>query len=302
MKKIVYKLFLLVVFILRNLPKSFLRAFFRFIAFLGYLFAKNTNRIIETNLNFVFENSLSKDEIQKIQKYSYFNMILWVQSLIENLDVTDEELKKTVKIENAHIIDNLKKEGKPLIFISAHYGNMEMLGHYINRFHISVYQVARESNFEEIDEFIIKAREASGSKIIFKSGALKKLVKVMLKKEAVSLLIDQNINSRDGEEVIFLGKKAYQTSTTASLARKFDAFIIPIAIFNKENYTYKIKVYEPIIPIKTDNEKDDIKQISQLEANAISAIIYEDKKQWFWPHKRFKSHYKEIYEKNFNNK
>ena len=301
MKKIVYKLFLLVVFILRNLPKSFLRAFFRFIAFLGYLFAKNTNRIIETNLNFVFENSLSKDEIQKIQKYSYFNMILWVQSLIENLDVTDEELKKTVKIENAHIIDNLKKEGKPLIFISAHYGNMEMLGHYINRFHISVYQVARESNFEEIDEFIIKAREASGSKIIFKSGALKKLVKVMLKKEAVSLLIDQNINSRDGEEVIFLGKKAYQTSTTASLARKFDAFIIPIAIFNEVNYTYKIKVYEPIIPIKTDNEKDDIKQISQLEANAISAIIYEDKKQWFWPHKRFKSHYREIYEKNPNN-
>jgi KDO2-lipid IV(A) lauroyltransferase len=301
MKKIVYKLFLLVVFILRNLPKSFLRAFFRFIAFLGYLFAKNTNRIIETNLNFVFENSLSKDEIQKIQKYSYFNMILWVQSLIENLDVTDEELKKIVKIENAHIIDNLKKEGKPLIFISAHYGNMEMLGHYINRFHISVYQVARESNFEEIDEFIIKAREASGSKIIFKSGALKKLVKVMLKKEAVSLLIDQNINSRDGEEVVFLGKKAYQTSTTASLARKFDAYIIPIAIFNEENYNYKIKVYEPIIPIKTDNEKDDIKQISQLEANAISAIIYEDKKQWFWPHKRFKSHYREIYEKNPNN-
>ena len=28
----------------------------------------------------------------------------------------------------------------------------------------------------------------------------------------------------------------------------------------------------------------------------------EDKKQWFWPHKRFKSHYREIYEKNFNNK
>ena len=302
MKKIVYKLFLLVVFILRNLPKSFLRAFFRFIAFLGYLFAKNTNRIIETNLNFVFENSLSKDEIQKIQKYSYFNMILWVQSLIENLDVTDEELKKTVKIENAHIIDNLKKEGKPLIFISAHYGNMEMLGHYINRFHISVYQVARESNFEEIDEFIIKAREASGSKIIFKSGALKKLVKVMLKKEAVSLLIDQNINSKDGEEVEFLGKKAYQTSSSANLARKFDAYIVPLAIFNQEDYKYKIKIYDPIIPIKTDNEKDDIKIISQLEANAISAIIYEDKKQWFWPHKRFKSHYKEIYEKNFNNK
>jgi Kdo2-lipid IVA lauroyltransferase/acyltransferase len=302
MKKIVYQLFLVVVFILRYLPKSLRRAFFRFVAYMGYLFARKTNRIIEANLNFVFNNSLSQTEIKEIQKYSYFNMVLWVQSLIENLDVSDEELKKTVKIENAHIVEDLKKEGKPLIFISAHYGNMEMLSHYINRFVIPVYQVARESNFEEIDEFVIKARESSGSKIIFRSGAIKTLVKAMIKKEAVSLIIDQNINSREGEEVEFLGKKAYQTSSSASLARKFDAYLIPIAIFNQDNYNYKIKVYEPILPIKTDNEKEDLKNISQLEANAISAIIKEDKKQWFWPHKRFKSHYREIYEKNSNNK
>lgn len=302
MKKIVYQLFLVVVFILRYLPKSLRRAFFRFVAYMGYLFARKTNRIIEANLNFVFNNSLSQTEIKEIQKYSYFNMVLWVQSLIENLDVSDEELKKTVKIENAHIIEDLKKEGKPLIFISAHYGNMEMLSHYINRFVIPVYQVARESNFEEIDEFIIKARESSGSKIIFRAGAIKTLVKAMIKKEAVSLIIDQNINSREGEEVEFLGKKAYQTSSSASLARKFNAYLIPIAIFNQDNYNYKIKVYEPIVPIKTDNEKEDLKNISQLEANAISAIIKEDKKQWFWPHKRFKSHYREIYEKNSNNK
>ncbi len=302
MKKIVYQLFLVVVFILRYLPKSLRRAFFRFVAYMGYLFARKTNRIIEANLNFVFNNSLSQTEIKEIQKYSYFNMVLWVQSLIENLDVSDEELKKTVKIENAHIIEDLKKEGKPLIFISAHYGNMEMLSHYINRFVIPVYQVARESNFEEIDEFVIKARESSGSKIIFRAGAIKTLVKAMIKKEAVSLIIDQNINSREGEEVEFLGKKAYQTSSSASLARKFNAYLIPIAIFNQDNYNYKIKVYEPIVPIKTDNEKEDLKNISQLEANAISAIIKEDKKQWFWPHKRFKSHYREIYEKNSNNK
>jgi KDO2-lipid IV(A) lauroyltransferase len=171
MKKILYKLFLAVVFVLRNLPQSLRRAFFRFIANLGYIFARKTNKIIETNLNFVFENSLSQNEIKDIQKYSYFNMILWAQSLIENLDVTDEELKQTVQIENAHIIENLKKENKPIILISAHFGNIEMLSCYINRFVIPLNQVARESNFEEIDEFIVKGREASGSKIIFKSGA-----------------------------------------------------------------------------------------------------------------------------------
>lgn len=302
MKKVVYNLFLGLVFVLKNLPKSVRRAFFRFVAFCGYIFAKKTNKVIETNLNFVFNNSLSEQEIKKIQKYSYFNMVLWVQSLIENLNVSDEELKKMVQIENADILINLKKENKPIILISAHYGNIEMLSCYINRFIIPLHQVARESNFSEIDQFIVKARESSGSKIIFRSGALKKLVKAMMKNEAISLLIDQNINSKEGEEVEFLGKKAYQTSSSANLARKFDAYIVPLAIFNQENYTYKIKIYEPIVPIKTNDEKNDIKIISQLEANAISAIIKEDKKQWFWPHKRFKSHYKEIYEKNSNNK
>ena len=301
MKKLVYKLFLVVVFILRKMPRFLRRAFFRFIATCGYLFAKGTNRIIETNLNFVFNNSLSRDEIKEIQKYSYFNMVLWVQSLIENLDVSDEELKKTVEIENEEILLNLKKENKPIILISAHYGNMEMLSCYMNKFVMPIHQVARESNFKEIDEFIVKAREASGSKIVFRDGALKKLVKAIMKKEAISLIIDQNINARDGEEVDFLGKKAYQSASSASLARKFDAVIVPLAIFNKDEYKYKIKIYEPIIPVKTDNEKEDVKLISQLEANAISAIIYEDKKQWFWPHKRFKSHYREIYEKNSNN-
>ena len=301
MKKLVYKLFLLVVFILRKMPRFLRRAFFRFIATCGYLFAKGTNRIIETNLNFVFNNSLSRDEIKEIQKYSYFNMVLWVQSLIENLDVSDEELKRTVEIENEEILLNLKKENKPIILISAHYGNMEMLSCYMNKFVMPIHQVARESNFKEIDEFIVKAREASGSKIVFRDGALKKLVKAIMKKEAISLIIDQNINSRDGEEVDFLGKKAYQSASSASLARKFDAVIVPLAIFNKDEYKYKIKIYEPISPVKTDNEKEDVKLISQLEANAISDIIYEDKKQWFWPHKRFKSHYREIYEKNSNN-
>jgi KDO2-lipid IV(A) lauroyltransferase len=301
MKKLIYKLFLGLVFILRHLPKSIRRGFFRFLAYLAYKFASKTNRIIETNLNFVFDNSLSSREIEEIQRYSYFNMLLWAQSLIENLDITTEELKKTVIIENQEIIEKLQEENKAIIFISAHFGNMDMGGTYLNKMLTKTHQVMRQSSFEEIDEFIIKAREACGSKVILRDGAVKKLVKALIKKEAVSLIIDQNINSKEGTEVEFLGKKVNQTSTPAILARKFNAVIVPIAMFNLDDYNYKLKIYDPILPIKTENEEDDIKQLSQLQANVLSDIIREDKKQWFWPHKRFKSHYREIYEKNINN-
>ena len=301
MNKLVYNIFLVFVFILRKLPKFMRRGFFKLLASFAYLVASKTNKIIEANLKLVFDDKISKKEIQEIQKYSYLNMLLWVQSLIENLDVTNDELKNSVSIENKKIIDEALLKGKPIIFISAHFGNMEMLSTYINKNILTIHQVARQSNFEEIDEFIVKAREKSGSKIIFRDGAVKKLVKALIKKEAISLIIDQSINSREGTEVEFLGKKAYQTSTSSILARKFEATIIPIAIFNQDDYKYKIKVYDPILPIRTNNEENDIKVLSQLQANAISDIILEDKKQWFWPHKRFKSHYREIYEKNTNN-
>lgn len=302
MKKFVYQIFLFLVFLLRKSPKVLRRSFFKLIAKGAYLFASNTNKIIKSNVDLVFDGKVKEEELKEIQKYSYFNMVLWVQSLIENLDVSDEELKKTVKIENEEILTKLKEEKKPIILISAHYGNMEMLSCYLNKFVTPIHQVARQSNFKEMDEFIVNAREKSGARIIFRSGAVKKLVKALMKKEVVSLIIDQNINSKDGTEVEFLGKIAYQTSTSALLARKFNAYVVPVAIFNEENYNYTIKIYNPIEPIKTDDEEKDLKASCQLHANAISDIILSDKKQWFWPHKRFKSHYREIYEKNFNNK
>jgi len=295
-KKIVYNLFLGLVFILRKMPRFLRRSFFKVLAKLGFLFASKTNRIIKANLRLIFKDNISEKEIKEIQEYSYFNMLLWAQSMIENLDVSNEELKQNIQIENVEILEKLKEEKRAIILISAHYGNMEMLSCYLNKFVLPIHQVARESNFEEIDEFIVKAREASGAKIIFRTGAVKKLVKALMKKETVSLIIDQNINSKEGTEVEFLGVKANQTTTSSILARKFNAVLVPVAIFNKDDYKYNIKVYEPISAIKTDDEEDDLKKLSQLQANAISAIILEDKKQWFWPHKRFKSHYKEIYD------
>jgi len=283
------------------MPKFLRRTFFRGIANLTYLFAKKTNKIIESNLKLVYGKSLSKDEIKSIQKYSYFNMVLWVQTLIENLDVSDEELKNSVDIENEEILDELVKNNEAFILISAHFGNMEMMSTYLNKFKFSINQVARNSNFREFDEFITEARQKSGAKIVYRHGALKKLVKALMKKEVISLIIDQNINSKDGNEVEFLGVKANQSSSSSSLARKFKVKIVPIAIFNKDDYKYKIKVYDPIDPIVTENEQEDLNNLSQAQANALSDIINEDKKQWFWPHKRFKSHYREIYEKNSNN-
>ena len=290
--------FLIIGFIkfLAILPKRIRRGFFFSLSRLVYFFAKKTNRIIKANLDLVFDKKLSRDEIKEVQKYSYYNMLLWIQSQIEHLNVSEDEMKEKITFENREIFDNLLKEKKKVILISAHYGNIEVLGYGINKFITPLVQVARESNFSKIDDFVKKSREKSGATVVYKGGALTKLVKALLKNKVISLIIDQNINDFEGIEVSFLGKRANQVNSSANLARKFNAYILPVAVFNQKDDSYKIKIYEAIAPIKTENEIEDIKKSAQFQADALSKIILEDPKQWFWPHKRFKTHYREIYE------
>lgn len=278
------------------LPKFVRRGFFFYLSRFIYFIAKKKNQVIKANLDLVFDKKLSSEEITKIQKYSYYNMLLWVQSQIEHLNVTEEEMKEKITFEGREYFDKLLSEKKKIILISAHYGNMEVLGYGINKFITPLVQVARESNFRKIDDFVEKSREKSGAKIIYKGNALKQLIKALMKNKVVSLIVDQNVNDRDGIEIEFLGKRANQTTSVANLSRKFDAYILPVAVFNQGDDKYKIKIYEPISPIKTEDEKDDVQKSTQLQADALSKIILEDPKQWFWPHKRFKSHYREIYE------
>lgn len=294
MQEFGFKVFLFLIFLLRKMPKFLRRGIFSFLSKVLYVIGRKPNKVVESNLKFVFDD-ISNDEIKQIQKYSYYNMLLWGQSLIEHLDINKDEIKNKVEVENQEYFDKLRQENKKVIIISSHFGNMEVLSSYINMFITPLVQVARQSKNPRFDEFLTKSREKSGAKIVYRKGALKQLVRAMMKNEVVSLIIDQHVNKRNGIEVEFLGKKAYQTTSTATLARKFEAYIVPVAVFNQGEDKYKIKFYEPISPCKSDDEQADILKSSQDQADALSKIILEDKKQWFWLHKRFKGFYDEIY-------
>jgi len=295
--KILYFLFILFVFLMKILPQSWRNSFFRFLGFVVYTFATKTKKNIKTNLDMVFgKDILDITKVEAISKYCFYNMSLWIKSAIENSFVKKENIKDNFEYINKNIIENALKNNQKIIFISAHFGNFEILGYAINAYITKIVHVVRESNFKEIDKFLNDARAKTGAKIIYKHGAMRKLVRAIKQNSVVSLVIDQNINSFEGTPIQFFGHDAYQTSGAAFLARKFDAVVIPVAIFNQnEEDKYKIKFYQPIEKIETENEKEDIKKLTQLQANAIEEIIKEDPKQWFWCHKRWKSTFAHIY-------
>ncbi|MCF6310788.1 MAG: alpha/beta hydrolase [Sulfurimonas sp.] len=68
---------------------------------------------------------------------------------------------------------------------------------------------------------------------------------------------------------------------------------VVVKLDDEDNYT--LMLFDEIPLQRTDDEQDDIKKATQLQADWLSELITKEPKFWFWVHRRFKSEYPEIY-------
>jgi len=148
------------------------------------------------------------------------------------------------------------------------------------------------------ESWVLNSRSHFGSITLEKTNVLKPLVRSIKNGQATGILIDTNINPRDGVIVKFMGKNVRQTSTTTYLARKFNAALIPVTIRTDDEENYTLKIYNEIPVEKTENEKADIQKGTQLQADWLTELITKEPKFWFWLHRRWKTDYPEIYKKS----
>ena len=281
-----YKLFKLIA---RNMPNFMLDG----IAGLIYFLDKKHRKIVITNLDIAFVD-MSNDDKEKISKSMYKNLIYNLADFAKNQDTTKEEVLKKVKFVNEHVLNNLLKEDKKVILITAHYGNWELLSLAISSYFKPFSIVGRDLDSPIMNKVLQQNREQFGVEVISKRGAMRKLLSVLKEgKSLLGLLVDQNTSS--GIEVDFFGKPAMHTHSVSLLAKKMNAVIVPVYISTQNHKEYQVKFYEGIYPISTDNHEDDILKLTQQQANITEYIIKEKPDEYFWLHKRWKNTHRELY-------
>lgn len=268
---------------------------FSFIAKLAKKLLKQRTADIKTNLTHVYKD-ITKEEMEDISqacyKYAAFNVL----TLLEAGSYDKADILSKTTFYNRHYIDELLAKKKPIIIVTAHYGNIELLGYLLAKVFTPMVQVQRKlDNDPKLTEFMKAQRENHGMKIVERNGAVRALVKALKQKKVISLVVDQHVNPKVGSKIKFLGKDAYQTNTPAYLARKFDAAILPVFMHYKDDFHYEVMFEKPIYVEKTDDEQSDILQATQKQADLISKLINNDPSQWFWCHKRFKIKGEKIY-------
>lgn len=290
-----YNFLLIIENTLMLLPHRTRKAFFTFLAFIGYKTSKKYRRVVRQNLNYAFDNSMSEEEIDKITRYSFKNLFYNFLHLMEMRHLSREEIGSRITVVNKEEIERIHKEGRAVIYATPHYCAWE-LGAAGLALHVEtiapVYKKLKNSIYEK---WLLDARARFGNTNLEKTNVVKPLIRLIKQGKASGILIDTNINEREGVMVEFMGKPLRMTSTPAYLARKFNAAIVPIHIRTDDKENYTIIIHNEIKVEKTDDVESDIQKATQLQANWLTSIIKKEPKFWFWLHRRWKNDKPEIY-------
>ena len=290
-----YKLLLLLEKVLMFVPKRARKEFFSFLAFVAYHGSKKYRDVVAQNLHFAFDGKMSQKEIEAITKYSFKNLLYNFLRILEIRNSSQEEIFSKITAEGAEKLDKIHKENRAIVYVTSHYCSWELGGVGLGLIGKPLAAVYKKMKNPVYENWLLEGRAKFGNTNLEKTNVLKPLVKLIKQGKPSGILIDTNINPKDGVIVNFLNKPTRQTATPAYLARKFNAAIVPVAIRTDDEERYTITIFDEIVVPRTDDEQADILNATQAQADWLSALIYKEPKFWFWLHKRWKNDYPEIY-------
>jgi len=174
-----------------------------------------------------------------------------------------------------------RADGRPVIFVTAHFGNYEAPRHVLTALGYSVGGIYRAMNNPFFNAHYVRTMtEVSGP--VFAKGRRGTMGFARFLKGGGMATILFDIHDRGGELIDFLGKPAPTSLSAATLALKFDALLVPyFGIRQPDGLSFEIAIEAPIA-------HGDPLSMTQEMTRRLEARIAANPEQWFWVHRRWK--------------
>ncbi len=254
----------------------------------GKLFEKigplfRSKKLIHSNLKKAYPN-INLESLNKITKSMWNNYGRVFAEYMFIKHFREDKINKNIKIEGQEILDDIKKDNKPVVFISGHLSNFELMAMHIEKAGIKLSAIYRPLNNIFLNKIIERIRKKYICKHQIKKGlgGMKKLIRFQKLNYSTALMIDQRVSQ--GIESNFFNQKALTTTVPAQLVKKFNIPVVPIFIERINDINFKIVVKNPII---FDNDET-TKSITDKLNLVLEKMIIHKPEQWIWSHNRWK--------------
>ncbi|WP_440693193.1 lysophospholipid acyltransferase family protein [Candidatus Pelagibacter sp. HIMB1695] len=272
----------------------FIYIFFLIFKILGFKKSSNLGNIIGKYLGPIFRSkksiitNLEKAGINKNQDIIASNVLgnygRILAEYVHLKNFKNNKLNKYISIEGVEHFESIKKTKKPVVFISGHFNNFELMAMQIENSGIECAALYRPLNNPFLNKLMEKIRIRDICKTQIRKGraGTREIIKNLKDGKSIALMIDQRV--REGEKVNFFGNLATTTTIPAQLIKKYNCDVVPIYIERNNNNYFKMYVSQPIKIKKTKS----IKEITLFLNVVLEKMILKNVDQWIWSHDRWK--------------
>ncbi len=226
---------------------------------------------------------INEKDLEEILKnmWKNYGRILSEYVFIKNF--RSSRFDKFFHIEGQEILNQIKKKKEPVIFISGHFNNFELMAMQIEKSGVDLAAIYRPLNNVFLNKIMENIRKKYICKNQIKKGrsGTRELLEFIKKNHSIALMIDQRV--REGIGSFFFGEKAMTTTIPAQLVKKFGCKVVPVYIERVNKINFKMTINEPI----DYSHKTSIEEIT-LDLNKwLEKMILINPDQWIWTHNRW---------------
>lgn len=194
------------------------------------------------------------------------------------------------EVQGAEYLHEQARRGGPVLFVSGHIGNWEMLPPAVARHGVPFASFYRAAGNPQVDALIRTLRDsAMGGKTVplFAKGAkgAREALAYVARGGRLGMLVDQKMN--DGLEVTFFGKPAMTAPALAAMALRYRCPVIPGYVMRLGPARLRVVVEAPLTLPDTGNKQEDTRLLTQAINDRLESWIRQRPQSWLWLHRRW---------------
>lgn len=208
--------------------------------------------------------------------------------LLENRG--SEELKALVEaIEGREHLETLASDPRGIIFVGAHLGNWELLGHMLPLYGLApLHVVYRPLDNPLLDARLRRSRERHGTRTLERRTAIRPSLAALRQGGTVAMLLDQHTRGQGTVRVPFLGEVTPISTAPARLALQTGCPILSAALLREGPERFRLVAFPPLEPGPYPDSREGVARFTEGIVGLLEAGIARAPAQWFWVHRRWR--------------
>jgi KDO2-lipid IV(A) lauroyltransferase len=275
----------LVVQLVRLVPMAAVLAAGTLLGRAFYLVDRAHRRLAVRNLRAAFPLR-SEEECLAIARgmFSHFGRLLTV--LLKFSTMRPDEMLARVEFEGEERVVAAHAAGRGVLLFTGHFGFWEInaLVHALAIKPMAV--LARPLDNPLLHDLLESVRGRTGNSVIYRRGAIRRVLRALADNQAVALLIDQHIHSADAVYVDFFNRPAATTSALAALALRTGAPVVPVFALPQPGGRFRM-VYEHAVAPPPGDDPDAVRAFTQRCTDVHEKYVRHYPDQGLWMHRRW---------------